>query len=88
MPIQYTGSLCCPVCAVALDIRIATGRRSGKTCLMVVCPQDGRHFRGFINDQIYVGQVISRLEAATGTGTGRGAPPSPNDKGIHTGQER
>jgi hypothetical protein len=30
---------------------------------MLICPADGRHFRGFINDQDYVKQVLSKLEA-------------------------
>ena len=38
------------------------GRKSGKAFLMLVCPVDGRHFRGFITDRTYVRQVMSRLE--------------------------
>jgi hypothetical protein len=29
---------------------------------MLICPQDGRHFRGFINDQTYVKGVMAKLE--------------------------
>jgi hypothetical protein len=32
---------------------------------MLICPADGRHFRGFINDQSYVKQVLARLESHT-----------------------
>jgi hypothetical protein len=46
-------------------LRTARGRKSGKVFLMLVCPQDGRHFRGFINDQGYVKQVLARLEGQT-----------------------
>ena len=54
----------CPVCRSPLDLRVARGRKSGKPFLMLVCPQDGRHFRGFIADRVYVRQVVVRLEAA------------------------
>ncbi len=49
----------------ALVLRIARGRKSGKTFLMLLCAQDGRHFRGFINDRTYVDGVLSRLEDHT-----------------------
>ncbi len=65
MPIQYTagaGELNCPVCHRPLEVRLACSRRSGKSSLMVVCPGDGRHFRGFINDAGYVKGVLARLE--------------------------
>ncbi len=52
----------CVVCGQALAIRLAKGRKSQKPFLMLVCPQDGRHFRGFINDKNYVSQVLKRLE--------------------------
>ena len=54
-PIQYAGTspkqLHCPVCGMDLEVRLARGRRSGKTFLMAVCPRDGRHIRAFINDE-------------------------------------
>ena len=53
----------CLVCKGPLTVRLARGRRSGKPFVMLVCGRDGRHFRGFINDQGYVGQVLDRLEA-------------------------
>jgi hypothetical protein len=53
----------CPVCRGSLTMRLAHGRKSGKPFLMVICPQDGRHFRGFINDQVFMRGVLDRLEA-------------------------
>jgi len=55
-------SVPCLICQQPLTLRLAKGRKSGKPFLMLVCPQDGRHFRGFINDQDYVRQVLARLE--------------------------
>jgi len=55
----------CPVCRQPLDLRIARGRKSGKTFLMLICAHDARHFRGFINDRTYVEGVLSRLEGRT-----------------------
>ena len=55
----------CPVCQRGLTLKLAQGRKSGKTFLMLVCTQDGRHFRGFINDRAYVDAVLSRLEGHT-----------------------
>ena len=53
----------CPVCRTPLTLRLARGRKSGKPFLMLICPADGRHFRGFINDQAYVKEVLAKLEA-------------------------
>jgi len=58
-------SIPCIVCGSGLSLRTARGRKSGKCFLMLICPQDGRHFRGFINDQTYVKQVLARLEGHT-----------------------
>ena len=52
----------CLVCGQQLTIRLAKGRKSQKTFLMLLCTQDGRHFRGFINDRVYVDKVLARLE--------------------------
>jgi len=60
----------CPICAEPLSLRLAHGRRSGKPFVMLVCGRDGRHFRGFINHRPYVEQVLDRLEALGGQGTG------------------
>jgi hypothetical protein len=55
----------CIVCGGGLVLRTARGRKSGKPFLMLVCPQDGRHYRCFISDQSYVRQVLARLEGHT-----------------------
>ena len=55
----------CPVCRQPLALRLARGRKSGKTFLMLVCGRDGRHFRGFISDRAFVEGVLSRLEGHT-----------------------
>jgi hypothetical protein len=68
MSTQYaaaTGALGCPVCGVTLRVGTAQGRTSHKPFLMLICPADGRHFRGFINDREYVAKVLARLEGQT-----------------------
>jgi hypothetical protein len=52
----------CLICATPLSLRLARGRKSGKPFLMLICPIDGRHFRGFINGQSYVKEVLAKLE--------------------------
>ena len=32
---------------------------------MVICPENGRHFRGFVGDQTFVAGVLARLEGHT-----------------------
>ena len=65
MPTQYAGSssLKCTVCHHEIKLGMATGRKSGKPFLMLVCPHDGRHFRGFISDRDYIAEVVDRVEA-------------------------
>jgi len=46
-----------------MELRIATGRKSQKPFLMVLCLQDGRHFRGFIGDKEYVSKVFKEAES-------------------------
>jgi len=53
----------CPVCGDLLSIRLVTGRKSGKPFVMMLCSQDGRHFRGFINHRPYVEQFVDKLES-------------------------
>ena len=50
----------CPVCGVALELSLAHSRKAKKqkTFLMLDCPEDGRHFRGFINDREFVGRAL------------------------------
>ena len=52
----------CPVCGVALRLSIATSRKAKKpkTFLMLVCPADGRHFRGFIHDRDFVSGMTDK----------------------------
>jgi len=57
-------SLLCPVCANPLAFQITRGRKSGKPSLMMKCPRDGRHFRGFICDRDYLQRLLERLEQA------------------------
>ena len=53
----------CLVCNGPLELRIAHGRKSNKPFLLLVCPVDGRHSRGFIADKEYVRGVIRRAES-------------------------
>ncbi len=55
----------CLVCRAPLVFRLARGRKSDKPSIMLVCPVDGRHFRGFISDRTYVGGVLALLEDQT-----------------------
>lgn len=48
----------CLVCGIAFAVRPARGRISGKPFIMIICPADGRHFRGFITYQPYVMGVV------------------------------
>ena len=52
----------CLVCGTDLSLRLTRGRKSGKPFVMLICPIDGRHFRGFITSQPYVAEVLARLE--------------------------
>ena len=61
----------CPICSKPLSVRIAHGRKSNKPFIMLKCNTDGRHFRGFITDQIYVNRVINDM-VSDGNGTGMG----------------
>ena len=55
----------CLICKEPLTVRLARGRKSGKPFVMMLCAQNGRHFRAFITDQTYVAGVLERLEART-----------------------
>ncbi len=52
----------CLVCHSALDVRLAKGRKSQKPFLMLICPIDDRHFRGFISDKEFISKALGRLE--------------------------
>ncbi len=62
----------CPVCSTGLQLSPARSRKSKKpkTFLMLVCPADGRHFRGFIQDVEFVGRVVDAAGISASTGTG------------------
>ena len=70
--IDTTQAFPCLICRKPLALRLARGRRSGKTSIMLICPTDGRHFRGFISDRTYVAQVRALLEAQPPTPEGEG----------------
>ena len=61
MPEQAT--IPCPICAEPLRFTVTTNR-NGKHAIGVHCPQDGRHFRGFINHRPFVEGALDRLLAA------------------------
>ena len=63
--IDTTQEFPCLVCRKPLSLRLAKGRKSGKPSIMLICPADGRHFRAFISDRVYVGQVLALLEGQT-----------------------
>ena len=64
--INTTNEIPCLVCHGPLSLRLARGRKSGKPSIMLICPTDGRHFRGFISDRAYVGQVLALLVICSG----------------------
>lgn len=64
----YSNTPRCLVCGQPLVVRIAHGRKSGKSFVMLLCPLDGRHFRAFINDEQYVAGVLARLEGQSAAG--------------------
>ena len=55
----------CLICGTPLTLRLARGRKSGKPSIMLICPIDGRHFRGVITHRDYVSGVLARLEGQT-----------------------
>jgi len=50
----------CPICSNELTIKMARGRKSNKPFIMLKCDVDGRHFRGFITDQNFIGKILSQ----------------------------
>jgi hypothetical protein len=58
----------CLVCGCQLAVRVARGRKSGKPFVMIICPADGRHFRGFVGGPGVCGP------GSTGGGTFRRRP--------------
>jgi hypothetical protein len=49
--------LSCFVCNGNLEVRQASGRKSGKLFLFLKCAADGRHFRGFIYDPAFIARL-------------------------------
>ena len=66
---SITQGIPCLVCGDPLSVRPARGRKSGKPFVMMVCSRDGRHFRGFVTDQAYVGELLARMESLLSAGT-------------------
>lgn len=54
----------CPVCSTGLRLSPAKSRKAKKpkSFLMLVCPTDGRHFRGFISDKKFVSSVLQSAQ--------------------------
>ena len=73
-----SGPLPCLVCGCQLAVRVARGRKSGKPFVMIICPLDGRHFRGFIGDRDFV----SRVARAAGL---LGGEPAGPQEGVGVG---
>ena len=63
---EFNEAVGCPVCGLKLSPRLCNSRR-GKPSIMLICPQNGRHFRGFIADRKFVSAVVDRMDT-TGTG--------------------
>ncbi len=53
----------CPICAEALRFTVCTNR-NGKHSIGVHCPNDGRHFRGFVNHRPFVEEALTHMAAA------------------------
>lgn len=62
MPEQTT--IPCPICAEPLRFTVTTNR-NGKHAIGLHCPQDGRHFRGFVNHKPFVEEALTRMAEAT-----------------------
>ena len=61
-PAYRQNSILCIICGESLTVRLTRGRKSGKPSVMLICSNDGRHFRAFINDREYIRQVLKILE--------------------------
>ncbi len=92
--INTTQEIPCLVCRQPLALRLARGRKSGKPSIMLICPTDGRHFRGFISDRAYVGQVLALLEDQTTSSEGQdeddigSAPRTRSKTNLEPGNDR
>ncbi len=76
MTIEDRSPISCPICGAPMRL-IVTTNKNGKHAIGVFCPQDGRHFRGFINHRPYVDQVIDQvLWAGTGDHSPKASAPA------------
>ena len=71
-------ALACPICGGDMKISVTTNR-NGKHAIGVHCPQDGRHFRGFINHKPYVEEVLRGISMAADSSAPAAAFPPPGD---------
>ena len=62
-----TGLLPCPICGTDLRLSVTTNKQ-GKHAIGVHCPEDGRHFRGFINHRPFVEGAVDRMLGAPANG--------------------
>ena len=80
-----TVPLPCPVCGTNLRLSVTTNK-NGKHAIGVHCPQDGRHFRGFINHRPFVEGALDRLLAVQAEtpalGSGGDAAPAPDQPAL------
>ncbi len=60
----------CLICSSPLSVRMAKGRSSNKPFIMLVCPNDGRHFRAFISDQDYIRKILAAKGGSNMKGMG------------------
>ena len=81
------GAIACPICGTAMRVTVTTNR-NGKHAIGVHCPDDGRHFRGFINHKPYVEAVLGEVLADAGARTALAGPASglQKDSGDPAGQ--
>ena len=70
----------CPICSEALRFTVCTNR-NGKHSIGQHCPQDGRHFRGFVNHKPFVENALSHMAAAEEARQTAGEGGRPGDTG-------
>jgi len=76
----------CPLCQEPLAMYVTTSRR-GRHAIGLVCRRDGRHLRGFINDQEFVAATIAKIAEAAGLRVEQLAPP-PAPEAVQKAPER
>lgn len=50
----------CPICHDIATVSVARSAK-GRVSIVLRCPQDGRHFRAFINDRVFVQRLLEKL---------------------------